>query len=201
MYNWYFLFAVLHKPTLLPSTFKRKELKLKCPEFWLDLPCSQAVLGPGSMLSDSKSLRFSLCTSPWMGLRILPGLIILGLVRELGLIRGKGLVRGDNMWVGDIRRGLVTGLGLVRGPGMGLERGPGLVSGPGLGMGLVEWAPEAEPPLADFLRSRLHHFQSGWALKWASFTYNRLKRKIEVTVIFYYVSGYHGHLPLNVPLY
>ena len=22
MYNWYFLFVVLHKPTLLPSTFK-----------------------------------------------------------------------------------------------------------------------------------------------------------------------------------
>lgn len=24
----------------------------------------------------------------------------------------------------------------------------------------------------DFFRSRLHHFQSGWALKWASFTWN-----------------------------
>ena len=27
MYNWFFLFVVLHKPTLLPSTFKKKVAK------------------------------------------------------------------------------------------------------------------------------------------------------------------------------
>ena len=31
------------------------------------------------------------------------------------------------------------------------------------------------PSDSDFLRSLLHHFQSGWALKWASFTWRRIK--------------------------
>ena len=42
MYNWSFLFVVLHKPTLLPSTFKRMKTKIteniicySAKEFWI----------------------------------------------------------------------------------------------------------------------------------------------------------------------
>lgn len=43
----------------------------------------------------------------------------------------------------------------------------------------VSLCPPASPRLVglaselDFFRSLLHHFQSGWALKWASFTWHR----------------------------
>ena len=35
MYNWSFLFKVLHKPTLLPSTFKLENLQISCSNPYL----------------------------------------------------------------------------------------------------------------------------------------------------------------------
>ena len=41
-------------------------------------------------------------------------------------------------------------------------------------LSLISLAPaKPRPSELDFFLSLLHHFQSGWALKWASFTWNR----------------------------